>query len=153
MQDTQPPAVLQFVIENLPAGFDALRTEARTEGYLFIERLVTDWEARRIRFDRKGEVLPAAHVKGVLAGIGGLTVEPVLPDALRMRRFYIRPSYRRSGVGRKLAIALLEQARSSSRLVTVNAAPASFPFWEAVGFAPHMRDGHTHLQQLAAKRS
>ena len=153
MQDTKPPAVLQFVIENLPAGLDALRTDARTEGYLFIERLVADWEGRRIRFDRKGEVLLAAHVKGVLAGIGGLTVEPVLPDALRMRRFYIRPSYRRSGVGRKLAIALLEQARSSSRLVTVNAAPASFPFWEAVGFAPHMRDGHTHLQQLAAKRS
>ena len=153
MQDTKPPAVLQFVIENLPAGLDALRTEARAEGYLFIERLVADWEGRRIRFDRKGEVLLAAHVKGVLAGIGGLTVEPVLPDALRMRRFYIRPSYRRCGVGRKLAIALLEQARSSSRLVTVNAAPASFPFWEAVGFAPHMRDGHTHLQQLAAKRS
>ena len=153
MKDNAPVLELQLVIENLPAGFDALRAEARAEGHSFVERLAADWEAHRMRFDRHGEVLLAARVTGVLAGIGGLTIEPVLAGALRMRRFYVRPSFRRTGIGRKLATALLERARSTSPLVTVNAAPASFPFWESLGFAPDNRDGHTHFQKVAARRS
>jgi GNAT superfamily N-acetyltransferase len=145
MEDNDSAPELQLVIENLPAGFDALREEARAEGYLFVERLAADWEACRMRFDREGEALLAAHVTGVPAGIGGLTIEPVLPGALRMRRFYVRPLFRRAGIGRTLATALLERARTTGLLVTVNAAPASVPFWESLGFAPDMRDGHTHL--------
>ena len=73
----------------------------------------------------------------------------VLSDDLdATRRFYGRPAYRRSGMGRELATALLEWARSFSRLVTVNAAPASTLFWESLGFAPDARDGHTHIQYL-----
>ena len=144
---------LQRVIEELPAGFDALRAEARAEGYRFVERLATDWLSGTTRFDRAGEALLAARVNGVLAGIGGLTIEPVVPDALRMRRFYVPLAYRRSGIGRKLASALLERARSASTLVTVNAAPASTAFWESLGFAPDVRDGHTHIQQLDKRRS
>ena len=145
MGDNDPAPELQFVIENLPEGFDDWREEARAEGYLFVERLAADWAARRMRFDRDGEALLAAHVTGVLAGIGGLTIEPVLPSALRMRRFYVKPRFRRVGIGRKLATALLERARTTGLLVTVNAARASVSFWESLGFAPDMRDGHTHL--------
>jgi GNAT superfamily N-acetyltransferase len=139
---------LQPVIEELPAGFDALRAEARAEGYRFVDRLATDWMSGTIRFDREGEALLVARTNGVLAGIGGLTIEPVVPDALRMRRFYVRLAYRRSGIGRKLATALLERARSYRRLVTVNAAPASAAFWESLGFVPDSRDGHTHVRHL-----
>ena len=145
MDENDRAQELQLVVENLPAGFDALREEARAEGLLFVERLAADWAARRMRFDQKGEALLAAHVTGVLAGIGGLTIEPVLPDALRIRRFYVRQLFRRAGIGRKLAMALLERARTAGLLVTVNAAPASVSFWESLGFAPDMRDGHTHL--------
>jgi GNAT superfamily N-acetyltransferase len=148
MRENDQVPKLQRVIEELPAGFDALRAEARAEGYSFVERLATDWMSGTIRFDRAGEALLAARVKGVLAGIGGLTLEPVVPDALRMRRFYVRLAYRRSGIGRQLATVLLERARSISRLVTVNAAPASTAFWESLGFAPDARDGHTHVHQL-----
>ena len=145
MEDHYRAPKLRRIIKNLPARFDVLREEANAEGYLFVERLAADWEARRMRFDRQGEALLAAHVTGVLAGIGGLTIEPVLPGALRMRRFYVRPLFRRAGVGSKLATALLERARAAGLLVTVNAAPASVSFWESLGFAPDMRDGHTHL--------
>ena len=110
-----------------------------------MERLIAQWKSRAIRFDREGEALLAARVDGALAGIGGLTIEPVLPGALRMRRFYVRPLFRRAGIGRKLATALLEPVRIIGVLVTVNAAPASVSFWESLGFAPDMRDGHTHL--------
>jgi GNAT superfamily N-acetyltransferase len=113
-----------------------------------VERLATDWLSGTTRFDRAGEALLAARVNGVLAGIGGLTIEPVVPDALRMRRFYIRLAYRRSGIGRKLATALLDRARSAGGLVTVNAAPASSAFWESLGFMPDPHDGHTHVYQL-----
>jgi GNAT superfamily N-acetyltransferase len=120
-------AELQLVIEDLPAGFDALRAEALVEGYRFVERLAADWRSRAIRFDSEGEALLAAHVSGVLAGIGGITIEPVLPGAVRMRRFYVRPAFRRSGVGFQLATALLARM-IPGRLITVKAVPASFPF-------------------------
>jgi len=136
------------VIEELPAGFDTLQAEARAEGYWFVERLAADWMSGAIRFDREGEALLAARVNDVLAGIGGLTIEPIVPGALRMRRFYVRRAYRRSGIGRQLATALLERARNAASLVTVNAAPASTAFWESLGFAPDARDGHTHVHQL-----
>ena len=126
--------VLQRVIEELPTGFEALRAEARAEGYLFVERLAADWVSAAMRFDRAGEALLAMRLNGVLAGVGGLTIEPVVPDALRMRRFYVRPPYRRSGIGRELAAVLLERAASSTGLVTVNASPVSAAFWESLGF-------------------
>ena len=144
MKDNDRVPELQLVIEDLPAGFDALRADALAEGYRFVERLAADWTSRAIRFDREGEALLAAHVNGVLAGIGGLTIEPVLPGAVRMRRFYVRPAFRRSGVGLQLATALLARV-IAGRLITVNAAPASFPFWESIGFTPDARDGHTHI--------
>jgi GNAT superfamily N-acetyltransferase len=138
------PIEVETVIGDLPAGFDTLRAEALAEGFRQVERLSADWMSRAVRFDREGEALLAAHRNGVLAGIGGLTIEPIVPGAVRMRRFYVRPAFRRSGVGLQLATALLARV-IPGRLITVNAAPASFPFWESVGFTPHARDGHTHI--------
>jgi len=34
---------LQPVVDRLPVGFDAIRTEAGAEGYRFIERLIEEW--------------------------------------------------------------------------------------------------------------
>ena len=65
---------LEFVIEELPAGFDALRAEAHAEGCRFVDRLAGDWMSGTVRFDREGEALLAAQVSGELAGIGGLTI-------------------------------------------------------------------------------
>jgi len=109
-----------------------------------VERLAVDWEAGRTRFDRPGEALLAARLNGGLAGIGGLTIEPVVPGALRMRRFYVRPAFRRIGVGRQSVTALLA-GLDGDRTITVNAPPASIAFWEALGFNPDPRDEHTHI--------
>jgi GNAT superfamily N-acetyltransferase len=145
------PIRLEVVVRAWPAGFDALRAEALAEGYRHIERLASDWVSGASRFDCDGEALFAAQQSGVLAGIGGLTIDPVLPDALRVRRFYVRPRFRRAGVGRQLAAMLLEQSARRGCPVTVNAGAASFAFWEALGFTPEFRDGHTH--RLAAELS
>jgi GNAT superfamily N-acetyltransferase len=130
-----PGAVrLDRVIEALPAGFETMRAEALAEGYRFLERLAADWESGALRFTKAGEVLLAAYSDGVLAGIGGVTVDPVIPEALRMRRFYIRERFRRHGIGQQLALALLAQPVGRDGPVTVNAAAGSAPFWEALGF-------------------
>ena len=139
---------LEPVIENLPYDFDVMRVEACTEGYRFVERLATDWEAGVTRFDRDGEALVGARVDDVLAGIGGLTLDPVVSGALRMRRFYVRPSFRKHGIGRKLVGTLLEYPRRG-QVVVVNASRGSQAFWEKLGFAPDMRDGHTHILHWA----
>lgn len=136
---------LALVVADLPAGFDVLRAEARAEGHLFLERLANDWQCGEICFDREGEALLVAFCNDVIAGIGGLTIEPVVPNALRMRRFYVRAPFRRRGVGRRLVAALLERVRYTDRLITVNAAPDSARFWETLGFRPDRRDGHTHI--------
>ena len=128
--------------DDLPAGFDAMRREAREEGYRMLNTLAADWAAGKIRFDREGEALFAAYSGGLLAAIGGLTLEPAIPGALRMRRFYVRAPYRRSGVGKRLAARLLEPAMRTGQVVTVNAGGGSEPFWEALGFAPDRRDRH-----------
>ena len=61
-------------------------------------------------------------------------LDPVVPDALRMRRFYVRSAFRRAGIGRDIAHALLERAFRASRVVTVNATPGSLRFWDSIGF-------------------
>jgi GNAT superfamily N-acetyltransferase len=136
---------LERVSDTLPAGLDELRAEAHTQGYRMLDTLATEWAGGANRFNRPGEVLFAAYFDDVLAGIGGLTLEPAIPNALRMRRFYVRTAYRRSGVGRTLAATLLGEPRRSRRTVTANAAAGSEEFWEALGFVPDRRDGRTHI--------
>jgi GNAT superfamily N-acetyltransferase len=136
---------IERIVDELPADFEAMRAEARAEGHGMLDTLAAEWAARTTRFDRAGEALLAAYVGGGLAGIGGLTVEPVVPGAFRMRRFYVRAAFRRSGIGRTLALTLFEHAPCAATLVTANAAVGSERFWRALGFAPDARDGHTHL--------
>jgi hypothetical protein len=42
---------------------------------------------------------------------------------------------------------LLERARESAGLVTLNAAPNSFAFWEALGFVRDPASGRTHIRR------
>ncbi len=134
------------VTDALPTGFDAMRREARREGYRMLDTLATEWASSVQRFDRHGEALVAVYANGTLAGIGGITLEPAIPGALRMRRFYVRIPLRRNGVARKLAAALLEP--HTGKTITANAATGSEAFWEALGFVPDRRNGHTHIRTL-----
>jgi GNAT superfamily N-acetyltransferase len=123
------------------------RREPKVTSFSIGSRLIG--RPARCLFDRPGEGLLAAYSAGVLAAIGGITIDPMVPDALRMRRFYVRPAFRRTGIGREIALALLEGALQRVRVVTLNAAEKSVPFWEALGFEPEVRDGHTHIWRRA----
>ena len=137
---------LDRVTDSLPDGFDTVRAEASAEGYRNMESLALDWTSGAMRFDGDGEALLAAHVQGTLAGIGGLTIEPVVPGAFRMRRFYVRRHFRRQGIGRQLALALIEPTLARDAVITVNAGNVDAPaFWLRLGFTADLRDGHTHV--------
>jgi GNAT superfamily N-acetyltransferase len=101
-----------------------------------------------MRFDGPGERLEGAYIGRDLAGVGGLTLEPTVLGALRVRRFYVRAAWRRAGVGRLLARSLVLRASNIAELLTVNAQAPSFPFWESIGFMPLAAEGltHTHVR-------
>jgi GNAT superfamily N-acetyltransferase len=134
---------LEPVSGTLPFGFEQLQAEARANGHSMLDTLAAEWSRGATRFDRPGEMLLAAYVGDALAGIGGLTQEPAIPGALRIRRFYVALAYRRAGIGRALADALLRQ--TTARTITGNATAGSEAFWEALGFVPDRRDDRTHL--------
>lgn len=129
-----------------------MQAEAHAEGYRFLDRLAADWEAGTTRFDRDGESLLTAWHNDALAGIGGVTLDPPTPGALRMRRFYVRPSFRGAGIGRALVAALLGHARRFGKPILVNAGTKVAPaFWEALGFvADPGNGGHTHRLSAAS---
>jgi GNAT superfamily N-acetyltransferase len=133
------------VVDALPVGFDALRAEACAEGHRNIDRLAIDWASGKVRFDACGEALLAAQVGGELTGIGGITIDPNNCGALRMRRFYVRVAHRRTGVGRRLAEALISGAGRARCLVVNAGTEQAARFWEALGFTLDDRDGHTHI--------
>ncbi|WP_163875986.1 GNAT family N-acetyltransferase [Rhizobium laguerreae] len=134
--------------DRLPQEIADLESAARREGYRHVARLIDEWSTGAARFQRDGERLLGAYADGEFAGIGGMTVETAMSGALRMRRFYIRPAMRGRGIGRMLALALLDHARCYCIVVTVHAgSDGAAKFWESLGFQPHGRDGHTH--QLA----
>lgn len=147
---------LQFeeLAVDLPYDFEMLRHDAACEGKRFVERLRAEWESGRQRFAGVHEALVAARVHGELAGIGGLTVDPDMTSAMRMRRFYIRPSHRRHGIGRQLAMTLLSRSIAKGTIVTVNTDDAGAAlFWETLGFQYDPKAGHTHRLQWQGRKA
>ena len=118
----------------LPDEFYDLRAEADAEGHRHMSRLAAEIATGETRF----EALLAAFQDGALVGVAGMTIEPSpTPEpALRLRRLFISPRARRSGIARTLATALLSEAFGRVALVTVHAgSPEAALFWESLGFA------------------
>jgi GNAT superfamily N-acetyltransferase len=136
------------IMDDLPDGFDTLLADAAAEGVRNMALLAEGWATGDQRFDGDGEALLGVLLAGELAGIGGLSVEPAAAEpARRVRRVYVRPAFRRQGVARTLASALIQESLDQVDLLTVNAAasPAAAPFWEAQGFSPDGSGPWTHV--------
>jgi GNAT superfamily N-acetyltransferase len=146
---TPPMIRIEQVRDRLPAGFELLRHAADGEAYDMLATLAREWGDGTNRFDGEGEALVAAYDGNFLVGMGGIRRDPHLPEALRMSRFYVRPPYRRRGVARMIAAALLERPETAdARMITLNAPQVEAArFWEALGFIPDARDGHTHIRK------
>lgn len=138
---------IKFVKDTLPAGFEVLRHAAEDEAFNMLATLAREWASGANRFDRPGEALVAAYDGDMLVGMGAMSLDAQVDDALRMRRFYVARPYRRRGVGRLLAAALLERPEVGSRKVTLNAPHAEAArFWESLGFIREAEADHTHVR-------
>src|SRR5215470_17388898 len=78
-----------------------LRAESSQEGFRFMERLCEEWLSGANRFDAPGEALFLGFADGAVVGVCGLSRDPYAHDARtgRVRRLYVLPAHRRSGVG------------------------------------------------------
>lgn len=135
-----------FVLDRL----DPLAVEAAEEGISNVRTLIDGWRSGAERFDRAGELLLVAVSAGSVIGVGGRTWCPDVAGALRMRRFFISPRWRRHGVARALATQLIDSAWAHTSLLTCNAqaSPAAPRFWERMDFVPTTTPGVTHLRRV-----
>jgi ribosomal protein S18 acetylase RimI-like enzyme len=144
-------------IERLPTdALVPLLAASIDEGFHFVERLLSEWQAGTACFNRTGELLLAAYEGTNIIAIGGLTADPysVEPGLGRLRHIYVRPDARRRGTGRQL-VQLFEQAaqRTYRALVLRTDTPAAARFYEALGCTPLPPGGTaTHRRELVVAR-
>jgi GNAT superfamily N-acetyltransferase len=128
-------------------GMERLRSEAKEEGYDFLETLVEDWASARNRFDAAGETLLGSMDEGLLVAVGGLNCDPFAgrPDTGRIRRVYVRQAWRNQGIGGALVTALVHEARAHFRCVRLRAENTrAARLYESIGFAATPGPDATH---------
>lgn len=134
------------VTDDLPEGFGPLQKMASDEGVRNMALLADQWASGEERFADPGALF-AAFIDGDLAGVGGVTVQTGLDEpAMRMRRLYVAPDFRRAGVGQALAGAMIQQGLQAAHLLVANArASATAPvFWYAMDFERVDGEDFTH---------
>lgn len=109
-------------VDQLPTQIQKLVVASKNEGFDMIQRMFDEYEQGINRFDRKGEFLLAAFVDDQLVGCGGLNIQfsedaetnqnPATQHKIgRVRRFYVLPEFRRSGVAKRLLQELEKRAK------------------------------------------
>lgn len=133
------------------ASLEGLRAESLKEGFQFVERLCEEWRSGANRFDVHGEALFLAVADDQVIGVCGLNRDPYARDARtgRVRRLYVLPKYRRSGIGGALLDAVIEDAHGNFDLLRVRTDAADH-FYAAHGFQCDDSDTNaTHVLKLA----
>jgi GNAT superfamily N-acetyltransferase len=130
----------------LPPGIGTLADVAEREGVRNMRSLIDGWTLGTERFDQNHAALFGAFSGVQLIGIGGVTPEPALTQAFRVRRFYVHPDFRRHGAARALAETAIAHAFHYAATITCNARAsiAAAPFWQAIGFQAVDAEGWTH---------
>jgi GNAT superfamily N-acetyltransferase len=136
----------------LPTGIEALRLDARNEGFRFVDRLASEWHTGINRFDQMGEMLLGAVLVGELVAICGLNRDPYAadPGVARLRHLYVLPRARRQGIATGLVTQVLMQAEEvfqAVRLRTETREAASF--YEGHGFIAVKEERASHIKVLS----
>ena len=119
----------------LPESFPALNARAKAEGYDFLDRLAARWCEGAYLDDHDASVFACFAEDRVIA-IGAQTADEYAPSPAhrRIRHFYVHTDHRRSGIGRTLAGALIQEAFQLAPILRLRAThDLSRAFWDAVG--------------------
>lgn len=125
----------------------ALAAEASTEGFQFVDRLISEWNTGVNRFSKPGEKLLGVFDGESVVAIGGLNRDPYAQQdhVGRLRHIYVQPSCRRLGVGRKLVAALLEDLDERFERVRLRTSTTvASRFYEACEFRSSEEADATH---------
>ena len=142
MVDPEPAPAVQPVTASDPevgALLEALAAELAGAGYTADQTFGYSTE----QLERNGVHLVGARVAGVLVGVAGLEVQD--EGFGELKRFYVAPGQRGSGVADALLAALVAHARASGvqvlRLETGDKQGAAQAFYRRHGFVPVPRFG------------
>jgi putative acetyltransferase len=121
------------------ALLDALTSELALGGYAASETFGYSVE----QLEQSAVHLVGARVDGRLAGVGGVELQP--GGVGELKRFFVRPEHRGSGVADALITALIRHAREQGahllRLETGNKQAAAIAFYRRHGFVEVPRFG------------
>ena len=123
---------------------------AGAEGFQIVRRLVDDYTSGANTFSRPGEALYCCRRNGIPIAVGGVNQEAIaqFSDAGRIRRVYVHPDARRSGVGTALICRIIEDARDHFEILTCNVGTKeAYGFYEKLGFRRVCVDGITHVYE------
>ncbi|HKX40989.1 MAG TPA: GNAT family N-acetyltransferase [Burkholderiaceae bacterium] len=145
MPDSDPPPEIRLVACDAPELVGPARAILRE----YAESLAIDLRFQNFEYELamlpgdyaapQGRLL-LAYVGDSLAGCGGMRALPEADyaNACEMKRLYVRPAFRRFGLGRALAQALLDEARRAGYSVmlldTLDDMEAARELYAALGF-------------------
>lgn len=143
-----------FAIQSATAllpDISAIRDEAASEGFRFVDRLIADWTDGSNRFDRAGEEFIVAFEREKTLGFCGLKYDPhvVQENVGRIQHLYVRRFARRRSVGSTLIKTLVSRASayfSIIRLRTDTLEAATF--YEGLGFQPIDDETASHFRVI-----
>jgi GNAT superfamily N-acetyltransferase len=126
-----------------------IRDEAEKEGCNIINRLITDYDSGKNKFDKEEEKLIGFITDEMIVTLCGLNIEPTNIQYGRIRRLYVLPAYRNQGIGTEPVNHLITYAKHYFEGVVVNIGdlPISY-FYESIGFNSIDNPSYTHLLML-----
>ena len=131
-----------------------LLAASEAEGFRFVRRVVSEWDAGTNRFAGRGEALLGCYLEDRLVAICGLMRDPYQsdPGVGRLRNLYVLPEHRGRSIGATLTRRVIELARSSFRVLRLRASTAqAAALYERLGFTATDEIEHcTHVMRFPA---
>ena len=132
-------------------NFHEFKADAESENYEFVDVLIGDWQDGSEDFSEPGARFLGLALDGKIVGVGGLGHDQHFPDQQigRIKHVYVLKDYRRRGIARLLALALMQDAEKSFGTIRLHAASANAArLYEELGFEPIDHPTATHIKQL-----